>query len=65
MFGESKVPSEALLSMFNNEPLEASNEYFDMKADSTVTILFLGNSLTYTGVPKEESDKTKRGLVSS
>ena len=65
MFGNSNVPTEELLSTFNNEPLEASNEFLDMNADSTVTILFLGNSLTYTGVPVEENDKTKRGLVSS
>ena len=61
----SNIPSEKLLLTFNNEPLDASNEFFDMNADSTVTILFLGNSLTYTSAPDEESDKTKRGLVSS
>ena len=61
----SNIPSEKLLLTFNNEPLEASNEFFDMNADSTVTMLFLGNSLTYTSAPDEESDKTKRGLVSS
>lgn len=63
--GKDYVPSEQLLSGFNNEPLEASNEVLDIGSDSTVTILFLGNSLTYTDVPEEEADKTKRGLVSS
>ena len=63
--GKNNVPTEQLLSTFNNEPLEASNEFKDVGSDSTVTILFLGNSLTYTDVPEEETDKTKRGLVSS
>lgn len=63
--GKNYVPTEQLLSTFNKEPLEASNELLDIGADSTVTILFLGNSLTYTDVPEEELDKTKRGLVSS
>lgn len=34
-------------------------------ADSTIICLFLGNSLTYTGVPDEEPDKEKRGLTST
>ncbi len=63
--GKNKVPSEQLLATFNNEPLEASNEFKDVGSDSTVTILFLGNSLTYTDVPEDETDKAKRGLVSS
>ena len=63
--GKDYVPTEQLLSTFNNDPLEVSNELLDIGADSTVTILFLGNSLTYTDVPEEEIDKEKRGLVSS
>ena len=34
-------------------------------ASDTLSILFLGNSLTYTGVPDEEADKEKRGLTST
>ena len=34
-------------------------------ADSTITCLFLGNSLTYTGVPEEDPNKEKRGLTST
>ncbi len=63
--GKNYVPSEQMLATFNKEPLEASNEYRDVGSDSTVKILFLGNSLTYTDVPEEEPNKMKRGLVSS
>ena len=54
-----------MLSQFNNEPLEAVNDSIVIGADSTLSILFLGNSLTYTGVPEEEADKEKRGLTST
>ncbi len=64
-FTTENVPTEEVLSKFNNEPLDASNEYLNIGSDSTVSILFLGNSLTYTSVPEEEEDKTIRGLVSS
>lgn len=65
MLQRTSIPSEKLLLTFNNEPLEASNEFFDINADSTISVLFLGNSLTYTDALEEEGDKTKRGLVSS
>jgi hypothetical protein len=57
--------SERVLATFNNNPLEVSNEYLDMQSDSTVSILFLGNSITYCDVPDEEPDKTLRGLATS
>ena len=58
-------PSEEALANFNNEPLEAVNDSLIVGADSTITCLFLGNSLTYCGVADEEPDKTKRGLTST
>lgn len=62
----AKSPTEEALSKFNNEPLQVLNDSLMINgADSTVTILFLGNSLTYTGVPDEEQNKTKRGLTST
>lgn len=59
-------PSEKVLSQFNKEPYRFLNEE-EIYSDSseTITILFLGNSLTYTGVPEEEPDKTPRGLTST
>ena len=63
--GMYKSPSEEYLANFNNEPLEAVNDSLMTGSDSTITCLFLGNSLTYCDVPEEESDKTKRGLTST
>lgn len=63
--GTYTSPSEQALSSFNNEPLEAVNDSLMIGADSTITCLFLGNSLTYTGVPEEEPDKAKRGMTST
>ena len=65
VLGMYKSPSEEYLANFNNEPLEAVNDSLMIGANSTITCLFLGNSLTYTGVPDEEPDKTKRGLTST
>lgn len=65
MLGNSLTPSEQELKQFNNVPLEAVNDSLMIGSDSTISILFLGNSLTYTGVPKEELDKEKRGLTST
>ena len=45
--------------------MEAVNNSLIIGADSTITCLFLGNSLTYCGVADEEPDKTKRGLTST
>lgn len=59
------TPSEKVLKTFNNEPLEAVNDSFIVGTNDFITMLFLGNSLTYTEVPEEESDKTKRGLTST
>lgn len=56
-------PSDESLLAFNNERLEVLNDSLIAdERDKTVSILFLGNSLTYTGVPVEEPDKTMRGL---
>lgn len=57
--------AEKVLSAFNREPYAASDGRIEADSDRTVSILFLGNSLTYCGVPDEEEDKTPRGLVSS
>lgn len=65
LLGRYETPTEMALANFNNEPLEAVNDSLMIKADSTITCLFLGNSLTYTGVPEEEPDKEKRGLTST
>ena len=54
--GMYNSPSEEYLANFNNEPLEAVNDSLMIGADSTITCLFLGNSLTYCGVAEEEPD---------
>ena len=65
VLGMYESPTEKELSNFNNEPLEAVNDSLMVGADSTITCLFLGNSLTYCGVPDEEPIKDKRGLTST
>jgi len=58
-------PKEEELANFNNDPLGAINDSIMIGSKTTITCLFLGNSLTYTGVPEEEPDKTRRGLTST
>lgn len=65
LLGITWQPSEKELKQFNKIPLEAVNDSLMIEADTTISILFLGNSLTYTGVPLEEPDKEKRGLTST
>ena len=59
--------SEKVLKSFNNDyfDLFLNEEHIVNPESECVEFLFLGNSLTYTGVPEEEADKTKRGLTST
>ena len=65
MLGISSIPYERELALFNNDPLEAQNEFLDIGVDTTVTFLFLGNSITYTDASEEDVNKEKRGLAST
>ena len=58
-------PTQKDLANFNNEPLEAVNDSIMIGADSTITCLFLGNSLTYHAVIEEEPALGKRGLTAT
>lgn len=61
-----KQTSEKVLKTFNNGIVDVLNDTFVVDQNArTVEFLFLGNSLTYTGVPEEEPDKTRRGLTST
>lgn len=58
--------SDTVLKTFNNGIDDVLNDTFVVDQNArTVEFLFLGNSLTYTGVPEEEPDKTRRGLTST
>ncbi len=59
--------SEKVLKTFNNDVYDdfLDDEYIVNPDAKTVEFLFLGNLLTYTGVPDEEPDKTRRGLSST
>lgn len=59
--------SEKVLKTFNNDIYDffLDGEYIIGQDAKTVEFLFLGNSLTYSGVPDEEPDKTSRGLTST
>lgn len=58
-------PSTKELAGFNLEPLEAVNDSLMIDADTTITCLFLGNSLTYHDAIEEEPDKEKKGLTAT
>ena len=62
---ETLSPKEKALANFNNEPLEAVNDSLMIGVDSTITCLFLGNSLTYHAVIDEEPAEGKRGLTAT
>ena len=63
--GLYKTPTEEALANFNNNPLEAVNDSLMIGADSTITCLFLGNSLTYHSVIDEEPAEGERGLTAT
>lgn len=65
VLGLYESPSEKALANFNDKPLEAVNDSLIVGADSTITCLFLGNSLTYHDVIDEEPAKGKRGLTAT
>ena len=62
-----KQTSERVLKTFNNDIYDdfLDGEFIVNQDARTVEFLFLGNSLTYCGVPDEEPDKTRRGLTST
>lgn len=64
-FFKSEKPSESTLAKFNNEEQLYDNDELIVNSNDTIKILFLGNSITYTGVPIEDEDKTFRGLAST
>ena len=66
--GSDKLSTfEKDLLQFNKEPYLISNGKISTNHifTRTIKILILGNSISLTGVPDEEPDKTPRGLVSS
>jgi len=65
VLGQYKSPSAEALAQFNDKPLEAVNDSLMVGADSTITCLFLGNSLTYHAVIDEEPAEGKRGLTAT
>ena len=65
VLGQYTSPSAEALALFNDKPLEAVNDSLMIGADSTITCLFLGNSLTYHDVIDEEPAEGKRGLTAT
>ena len=63
--GKYNSPSEKDLANFNNDPLGVINDSLMIGADSTITCLFLGNSLTLHDVIDEEPAEGLRGLTST
>lgn len=64
-FFSHQIVSEKALKDFNKEPYDIKNGTYETGNKNRIKMLFLGNSLTYTGVPEEEPDKEKRGLTST
>ena len=65
LIGVYESPTEKELANFNNDPLGVLNDSLMIGADSTITCLFLGNSLTLHGVIEEEPAEGLRGLTST
>lgn len=64
-FASSRV-SEKDLKNFNIEPYEINNDTIQVSGGGrALQVLFLGNSITLTGVTAEEPDKTRRGCCST
>lgn len=59
------APGAETLALFNTQPLEAANDSLMIGAKTTISCLFLGNSLTYHEVVSEEPAPGKRGLAST
>lgn len=61
----SSTPSDTQLLNFNNSAHPVKTASLSVGADSTISVLFLGNSLTLTDVPVELTDKTLRGMTAT
>ena len=59
------VPTDSMLLKFNNEPLNTLNDTINVGSSKTISILFLGNSITRTEAAYTPNDQTPRGMCSS
>lgn len=59
------TPSESVLAIFNSNPLPAYDGVYDAGVDSTISIVFLGNSITYHSVWEENGDQRPRGMAAT
>lgn len=62
---QKNVPSEKALATYNNQPLGAFNGVYDTKEDSTISIVFLGNSITYHSAWEDVGDQRRRGMAAT
>lgn len=58
-------PSENTLATYNNKPIDVFNGFYDKGADSTISIVFLGNSITYHSAWEEDGDQRSRGMAAT
>ena len=59
------IPSENILATYNNKPLSAFNGFYDKGADSTISVIFLGNSITYHSAWEDGGDQNSRGMAAT
>ena len=59
------TPSESVLATFNSNPLPAYDGVYDTGVDSTISIVFLGNSITYHSVWEKDGDQRSRGMAAT
>lgn len=50
LFHQQNIVSESQLLEFNNERIPTAHQYFNCNSDTTISILFLGNSITRHGI---------------
>ena len=59
------APSENVLATFNNNPLRAYDGVYEHGSDSTISIVFLGNSITRHSVWEQKGDQRARGMAAT
>ena len=62
---QKNVPSEKVLATYNNKPLGVFNGVYECGKDSTISIVFLGNSITYHSAWEDVGDQRPRGMAAT
>ena len=59
------IPSETILATYNNKPVDAFNGFYNQEVDSTISMIFLGNSITYHLPWENVGEQNPRGMAAT